>query len=217
MADAYARMSGKVGVVSVHQGCGLTNAGTGISEAAKSRTPMIVAAEAAAHHIHSNFTMDQRDYARSLLATPIRINSAETALSDTLRAYKTALRERRAVVLNLPTDIQAQEAVGEIPTGSVELRADLQPAGNDVATLAEAIKNSSRPVFIAGRGGRGAKEEITALAAHAGALLATRAVAKGLFNQDPFNLGISGGFSSPVTAQHSSFQTLTLLLLSVVR
>ena len=41
MADAYARVSGKVGVLSVHQGCGLTNATTGITEAAKSRTPLL--------------------------------------------------------------------------------------------------------------------------------------------------------------------------------
>ena len=40
MADAYSRASGKVSVLSVHQGCGLTNAMTGIGEAAKSRTPM---------------------------------------------------------------------------------------------------------------------------------------------------------------------------------
>lgn len=201
MADSYARMSGKVGVVSVHQGCGLTNAGTGISEAAKSRSPIIVlAAEAPAHLIHSNFSMDQRDYARSLLATPIRVNSAETALTDTLRAYKTALRERRAVVLNLPTNVQAQEAIGEIPQAKVGRKPDLLPASNEVAALAEAIKNSARPVFVAGRGGREARAEIMELAQHTGALVATSAVAKGLFNADPFNLGISGGFSSPTTA-----------------
>lgn len=201
MADSYARMSGKVGVVSVHQGCGLTNAGTGISEAAKSRSPIIVlAAEAPAHLIHSNFSMDQRDYARSLLATPVRVNSAETALADTLRAYKTALRERRSVVLNLPTNVQAQEAIGEIPQAKVGRKPDLIPATDEVAALAEAIKNSSRPVFVAGRGGREAKAEILELAAHTGALVATSAVAKGLFNADPFNLGISGGFSSPTTA-----------------
>ena len=201
MADSYARMSGKVGVVSVHQGCGLTNAGTGISEAAKSRSPIIVlAAEAPAHLIHSNFSMDQRDYARSLLATPVRVNSAETALADTLRAYKTALRERRSVVLNLPTNVQAQEAIGEIPQAKVGRKPDLIPATDEVAALAEAIKNSSRPVFVAGRGGREARAEIMELAQHTGALVATSAVAKGLFNADPFNLGISGGFSSPTTA-----------------
>lgn len=42
MADAYARMSERVGVLTVHQGCGLTNALTGIGEAAKGRTPVLV-------------------------------------------------------------------------------------------------------------------------------------------------------------------------------
>lgn len=201
MADAYSRMSGKVGLVSVHQGCGLTNAGTGITEAAKSRTPMIaLAAEAAAQHIHSNFAMDQRDYARSLLATPVRVNSAETALSDTLRAYRTALRDRRTVVLNLPIDIQAQETIGNIPATVVERQPEIQPTDTEVRALADALRHSQRPVFIAGRGGRGAKHEIQQLAEHTGALVTTGAVAKGLFNGDPFDLGISGGFSSPTTA-----------------
>src|SRR6185503_9991064 len=37
MADGYARVSGRLGVASVHQGPGLTNALTGLTEAAKSR------------------------------------------------------------------------------------------------------------------------------------------------------------------------------------
>ncbi len=44
MADAYARVSGEVGVCSVHQGPGLTNAMTGLTEAAKSRTPLLLLA-----------------------------------------------------------------------------------------------------------------------------------------------------------------------------
>src|SRR5690606_11649158 len=42
MADAYTRLTGRVAVVSVHQGCGLTNAMTGIGEAAKAHTPVLV-------------------------------------------------------------------------------------------------------------------------------------------------------------------------------
>ena len=44
IADAYARVSGEVGVCSVHQGPGLTNAVTGLTEAAKSRTPLLLLA-----------------------------------------------------------------------------------------------------------------------------------------------------------------------------
>src|SRR5882757_1234573 len=50
MADAFARMSGQVAVLSTHQGCGYTNALTGIAEAAKSRTPLLVLAHAAPVH-----------------------------------------------------------------------------------------------------------------------------------------------------------------------
>lgn len=202
MADAYSRMSEQVSVVSLHQGCGLTNAGTGISEAAKSRTPMIVlAAETAAPQIHSNFAMDQRDFARSVLADPERVHCAESALADTLRAYRTARRDRRTVVLNLPLDVQAAEAVGQIPAHTVEPRPEASPSAADLDRLVEAISASKRPVFIAGRGGRGAKQQLTQLAETTGALVATSAVAKGLFNDDDFNLGIAGGFSSPLTAE----------------
>src|SRR5512145_789114 len=44
MADAYARVTGGVGVLTVHQGPGVTNALTGITEAVKSRTPLVVLA-----------------------------------------------------------------------------------------------------------------------------------------------------------------------------
>jgi len=57
MADAWARTTGVPGVVTVHQGPGLTNAMTGIAEAAKSRTPLLVLA-AEAPEIRSNFHVD---------------------------------------------------------------------------------------------------------------------------------------------------------------
>ena len=44
MADGWARTAGRTGLLTVHQGPGLTNAMTGITEAAKSRTPLLVLA-----------------------------------------------------------------------------------------------------------------------------------------------------------------------------
>lgn len=204
MADAYGRMSGKVGVVSAHQGCGLTNAVTGIGEAAKSRTPMIVlTADTAASAIRSNFNIDQDALARSVGAVAERIHSPESAVADTVRAYRTAVNERRTVVLSLPTDLQAirvDAAAGE-QVSPLDPPQPVRPNAPAVTRLAELIRGARRPVFVAGRGGRGAGEEIAALAEISGALVATSAVAHGLFKNDPFNLGISGGFSSPFTAE----------------
>src|SRR4051794_8021207 len=105
-ADAYARVSGRPGIVTVHQGCGLTNAMTGIAEAAKSRTPMIVlAAEATAPR--SNFRVDQDALAEAVGATPLRVRSPETAGGDAARAWHVAVTQRRTGVLNLPLDVPA--------------------------------------------------------------------------------------------------------------
>lgn len=76
MADGFARMSGRVAVLSTHQGCGLTNALTGIAEAAKSRTPLIVlTADTASAAVRSNFNVDQDALARSVSAVPERVHS----------------------------------------------------------------------------------------------------------------------------------------------
>lgn len=202
MADAYARMSNKVGVVTTHQGCGLTNAVTGIGEAAKSRTPLIVlTADTQAAAVRSNFKIDQDALARSVGAVAERVHSAESAVADTVRAVRTALNERRTVVLSLPLDVQKAPSPGH--AGAVELQqpARLRPDAAGVERLVQLLLEAERPVFVAGRGGRAARAGLCALAEHCGALLATSAVANGLFNGETFNLGISGGFSSPAAAE----------------
>ena len=56
-------------------------------------------------------------------------------------------------------------------------------------------------MFIAGRGARGQAAELERLADACGALLATSAVAKGLFGGSPWNLDVSGSFASPLAAE----------------
>ncbi|WP_301177741.1 thiamine pyrophosphate-binding protein [Actinomadura geliboluensis] len=114
MADAYARVSGGLGVVSVHQGPGLTNAVTGMAEAAKSRTPLlVVAGEVAAAAVRSNFRVDQAAIAAAVGAVPERVHSPRTALEDVARACRTAVAERRTVLLGLPLDVQGAELPDE--------------------------------------------------------------------------------------------------------
>ena len=202
MADAYTRMSGKVGVVSLHQGCGLTNAMTGIGEAAKSRTPMLVlTADAPASDLRSNFRIDQEGLVGSVGAISERVYGPSSVVADVVRAVRTAITQRRTVVLNVAIDVAAMSAslVGPVTADITIPRA--RPERGAVDALISLITRAERPVFVAGRGARGAGPEIAALAEATGALVATSAVANGLFADDPFSLGISGGFSSPTTAE----------------
>ncbi|WP_439030176.1 thiamine pyrophosphate-binding protein [Gordonia terrae] len=202
MADAYSRMSGRVGVLSVHQGCGLTNAMTGITEAAKSRTPMIVlTADAPAAALRSNFRIDQDALVTSVGAVSDRVYGASSAVADVARAFRTAVTQRRTVVLNVAIDVAAAPAEVTAPVTVHAEAPRVRPDEASVRRLADSIDASHRPVFVAGRGARGAGPEIAALADHSGALVSTSAVANGLFAGNPFSLGISGGFSSPVSAE----------------
>ncbi|MGW5524861.1 thiamine pyrophosphate-binding protein [Gordonia sp. NPDC003950] len=201
MADAYSRMSGRVGVVTLHQGCGLTNAMTGITEAAKSRTPMmILAADSPATALRSNFRIDQEHLVRSVGAVADRVYSSTTAVADVIRAYRTAVTRRRTVVLNVAIDVAASEGTAVGPIGVDVTPPRVRPDAQSVTRLVAALRDARRPVFVAGRGGRGAGPQIAELAAATGALVATSAVANGLFAGDPFSLGISGGFSTDTTA-----------------
>ena len=117
MADGYARVTDRVGVCSVHQGPGLTNTITGLTEAAKSRTPLLVlAGEAPAAALTSNFRIDQERLVESVGAIADRVHSAATAADDAQRAYHRASLQRRPVVLMLPIDIQPQPSAGTEPT-----------------------------------------------------------------------------------------------------
>ncbi|GAA2847964.1 thiamine pyrophosphate-binding protein [Streptosporangium fragile] len=204
MADAHARLSGRVGVLTVHQGPGLTNAMTGIAEAAKSRTPLVVLAGEATGR-RSNFFVDQAALAEAVGAISLRIGSAETAVGDTAEALRTARDDRRTVLLNLPLDVQSRpvpDASGAgIPVPARVPAGGALPAAEEAARLAEILAAARRPVFVAGRGARGARREIEGLADRVGALLATSAVAKGLFRGSPWDLDVSGGFASPLAAE----------------
>src|ERR1700759_1814043 len=80
MADAYAKATGELTLVSVHSGPGLTNAITGIAEAAKGRTaPVVVAGEVANGAVKSNFYIAQAELVRSVGAVSERIHTPRSA------------------------------------------------------------------------------------------------------------------------------------------
>jgi thiamine pyrophosphate-dependent acetolactate synthase large subunit-like protein len=202
MADAYAKASGELTLVSVHSGPGLTNALTGIGEAAKSRTPLVVlAGDVPTGAVKNNFYIEQADMVRAVGAVPERLHTPASAREDTLRAVTRALRERQTVVLSLPLDVQHAPLASNLPP--LELPPSggrLHPDPRAVKELADALLQAQRPLILGGRGAVVADAEATliALAERTGALLATSVCGNGLFSGNPWSLGISGGFSSPI-------------------
>jgi thiamine pyrophosphate-dependent acetolactate synthase large subunit-like protein len=200
MADGYARVTGEVACASVHQGPGLTNAITGLTEAAKSRTPIVLlAADTPASALRSNFRIDQDGLVESVGAVAERVHGADTAVADAARAVRRARVERRAVVLMLPLDVQAMETDGPSSIPSPPELTPPRPADSMIARVADALADAHRPAIIAGRGAvlADAGPALRHLGELTGALLATSAVANGLFAGDPYDVGISGGFASP--------------------
>jgi thiamine pyrophosphate-dependent acetolactate synthase large subunit-like protein len=202
MADAYAKASGELTLVSVHSGPGLTNALTGIAEAAKSRTPLVVlAGDVPNAAVKNNFYIEQADMVRAVGAVPERLHTAASAREDALRAVSRALRERQTVVLSLPLDVQHAPLASNLPP--LELPSApgrLHPDPRAIVALADALQHAQRPLILGGRGAviADAEAALLALAERTGALLATSVCGHGLFSDSPWSLGISGGFSSPI-------------------
>jgi acetolactate synthase I/II/III large subunit len=199
MADAYARASGRLGVATVHQGPGVTNAITGLTEAAKSRTPLLLLAAEATAPL-SNFFLDVEKVVTGTGALHRRLGNPSSAVDDLADAAAIAVGERRTVLVSLPLEVQA----GECRPAEVTPPLASKPApADDIDALARLLESARRPLLLAGRGAvlSDAREPLERLAEQTGALLATSAVAYGLFAGNPWYLGTSGGFASPPAAE----------------
>jgi thiamine pyrophosphate-dependent acetolactate synthase large subunit-like protein len=201
MGDAYAKATGELTIVSLHSGPGLTNALTGIGEAAKSRTPLLVlAGDVPRGAVKSNFYIAQAEMVRSVGAIAERIHTPALAREDTLRAVTRVMGDRQTVVLSLPTDVQDAQLDCALPALVLPpVPGPIHPDPASVRQLANALACAQRPLIVAGRGAviSGAQDALAALAERSGALLATSVCGHGLFAGNPWSVGISGGFASP--------------------
>ena len=176
MADGYARVSGRVGVCSVHQGPGFTNAMTGLTEAAKSRTPLLLlAGEAPAAALRSNFRLDQAALATTVGAAAERVHSGASAADDVARALRRAQVERRPVLLSMPLDVQAQPRLRRVPSPPAPAPHAPAPSPAAVAEVADLIaagrpaghhRRPRRSAVGRARGARGARRRHRRRARH---------------------------------------------------
>ncbi len=204
-ADGFARTSNRVGVCTVTQGPGVTNALSGLTEAVKAGTPLVLlAGDTPARAPIQNQSLDQAAVFAAVGAGVQRIRGAATVAQDIARAFNRALLEQRPITVSIPNELYVQ-ACPEETLDEVRLQAfpRARPDEEAVRTLAAMIGRAERPLIIAGRGAvrSGARAALEALGDRIGALLVSTLQAKGFFSGHRFDAGISGGFATEAAAK----------------
>lgn len=203
-AMAFARKSGSVGVATVTCGPGLTQLTTALPAAVRAGLPLVVfAGEAPLKSGWYNQAIDQAPIVKATGADYMSLHLPERMPVAIRDAFLQAERERRPVVLGVPFDLQNRPWTGggDLPQPSrriAPVMSPMMPHPLDVARAVEMIDAAHRIVVMAGMGAVEAEAAAAcrALAERCDALLATTLPARGLFHDDPFSVGIAGGFST---------------------
>src|SRR5262245_15475348 len=210
-ADGYARASGKPGVLLTHLGPGLTNACTGVANAALDSIPMVViAGDVPSHyygrHPHQEVNLhqdaDQGQIFRPFCKRVYRVDRPEDLPRTVERAFHLAASGRPGPVLvDVPMDILSADlgvdAFHQMPAAVA--RPALAPA--TVARIVDALAEAERPLIYAGGGvlSAGATAELRELAEALEIPVAHSLMAKGCLREDhPLLLGMSGFWGTPI-------------------
>lgn len=203
MASGYASVTGDVGVATVTHGA-ILNCVTGLFEAARAGNPVLViagdTARADAFHLQN---VPQRDVVVPTGAVYREVRTVDTISVDVAAAIAEARARRGPVVLAIPADFQLATTTAEIQEQTAMLAGVSGLTRDSLEEAASVILEARRPVVLAGRGVSTpeALEQISAFAERLGAPVATTLRGKGLFDRDPFNLGICGTLSHPVASE----------------
>ncbi|MDY0743319.1 biosynthetic-type acetolactate synthase large subunit [Paucibacter sp. R3-3] len=199
-AQGYARSTGRVGVVIVTSGPGVSNTTTGLLDAYCDSVPVLcISGQVATTAIGTDAFQecDALAITRSVTKWNVQVREAE-ALEATLRhAFERASGGRPGPVLvDVPKDVQ-QARVAHCPAPSTPTTSTAAPNPQDIQAAADAIRSAERPVFYGGGGlvnsGPQACERFTELVRLAGTPCTLTLMGLGAFPaSDPQWLGMLG-------------------------
>jgi acetolactate synthase I/II/III large subunit len=208
MAMGYHCATGKVGIASVTCGPGFTQIMTALTTASRARIPLVVfAGEAPIHAKWYNQALDQPPFAAACGAHYISAHSPQRMHQYVREAFYRARHERRPVVLGVPYDLQKQPLpnIGAYQRSFEVLPriAPTPPHPHQIDGLIDKLLRARRPIVLAGQGvvQSGAAAEVEEIADRSGALLATTLLARGMFDHNPFSLGVAGGFARDIARE----------------
>ena len=210
-ADGYARATGKPGVLLTHLGPGLTNAATGVANAALDSIPMVVIAGDVQSYFHGRHPhqeinlhqdADQYQIYRPFCKRVYRVENVRDLPRIIERAFHLAQTGRPGPVLvDVPMDVFSSslpiDAFNKVP-------AEIARPSIDDATaerIAAALANAERPVLYAGGGVLSARAsaELVGLAETLELPIAHTLMGKGVVREDhPLLLGMTGFWGTPI-------------------
>ncbi len=219
MADGYARFShGKMGLASVTQGPGYTNATTSLVAARFHRTPLLLLAGSPGLRDPYNpqGVVDQHALGKLTTEATVNLDSPKTVDYCLGEAFRRLRAERGPFILNLPDDVQKSE----VPDANWSYRpmykpgAPLPPRPEDIEEAVRILGSARRPAILCGLGAVNARAEpeVRALAEHLGAPVAASLYASGFCARYPLYLGFSGGLGSKLAVDTLAESDLLIVI-----
>src|SRR5207245_2171284 len=157
-ADAYARLTRRVGVAVVAPGPGVTDAVTGVANAYAARSPVLLiagAAPLALRGLSALQEMDQIALVRSITKGAWTVAETRQIPEVLTTAIRTALTGRPGpVFVEIPVDLlmtMVEDRMAPIPTAYVHRR-PVAPDPDSVQKLADLFAQAERPMIMAGSG-----------------------------------------------------------------
>jgi acetolactate synthase-1/2/3 large subunit len=157
-ADAYARATGKPGVVLVTSGPGATNCVTGIATAYMDSIPLVVFTGQVPTHLIGNDAFQEVDavgVTRPCVKHNFLVKNVEDLASTIKKAFYVATTGRPGpVVVDIPKDITADSCEYEYPK-SVDMRSYkpvLRGHARQMKRAVELIASAKRPMIYSGGG-----------------------------------------------------------------
>ena len=206
-ADAYAKVSGRVGLVDATLGPGATNLVTGLVEALNAGSPMVaIVGDAQRDHAGKNMTQetDQVAILRPACKELLRIEAIHRIPEIMRRAFEVATSGRPGpVIVDVPEDIahgtwgfeDGDFDVDPAHEAAPALRC--RPAAEPLAKAARMIEDAKRPILLCGGGIHisQATEAVTRFAQDNGIPVAHTMSGKGAIAcTDPLSAGLFGRY-----------------------
>ena len=202
MALGQASVTGKVGVATITHGPAVSNAVTALIEGTKGTHPIVLlCGDTPIEDPDHQQAVAQRAMIEATGAGFEQLKSTASIARDLATAFRRAMRERRPIVLNMPSGMMWEHTEYEAAPAYLPVLPTYPGEGDALDEAIGILASARRPLILAGRGAIHAREALLLLANRIGAPVATTLKAKGLFDGALYDIGVFGTVNTPAAAE----------------